>query len=102
MWRRIESSELERFPVGRNLPEGSSVEVSMSERSLVLGALLAHGLPLALLLAGAAAAALVARSDLAVLLGAAIATALGIALTPRLRRRVERAALGSLEIRPLA
>lgn len=85
-----------------SIPVGETVAVTLPDRYLLLGAMLVYGVPLAALLAGAAAAAAWFESDLAVAAGAALALGVGALVAAALRRRVERATLRHLAVRRLS
>lgn len=72
--------------------------LTLPDRLLLLGALLVYGVPLAALLAGAAAAAVLFQSDLAAAAGAGAGLIAALAATSFLRRRLERAMLRRLDI----
>jgi positive regulator of sigma E activity len=102
MWRRIEASRVELLPIRAEFREGLDVDVTIPERLVLLGAVVAHGLPLAALLTGAALGALVGGTDTQVLIGAVVGIVAGLSIAPMLRSRVERAALAAIEVRPAA
>jgi positive regulator of sigma E activity len=101
-WRRLPEKTLVRLPSHGAWKVGTPVEVALPERYVLLSALLLHGLPWGALLAGAAVGAYLVRNDLGAVLGALLAVAFSIIMTPRLRRRVERVTLERLSLRPLA
>lgn len=101
LWRRLPDVARTRLPSARRFEAGTPVLVVLPERYLLLGALLLHGLPWAALLLGGAVGALVGGSDLAGLLGAVLGAAFSIIMTPRLRRRLERATMERFRLRPL-
>lgn len=72
--------------------------VTLPDGVLLLGALLVYGVPLAAVLAGAAAAAALFDSDLAIAAGAAAGLAAALAVTSLLRRRLEQATLRRLDV----
>jgi sigma-E factor negative regulatory protein RseC len=81
-------------------PVGTSVTVSLAERHLLLAALLVYGLPLVVMLGGALLGWASAGTDFGTVAGAAIALAGAFLVARPLRRRVERAMLGSLVVTP--
>jgi sigma-E factor negative regulatory protein RseC len=88
------------FPTDQHWAVGNAATVSLPDRYLLKGALLVYGLPLAALLAGAALGSAFGRSDLGAALGALGAlVGAGAAVLP-LRRRLERATLAHLVLRP--
>lgn len=102
LWRRLDDTR--RATIRLHSPtarRGVPVLVSLPQRYVLLSTLLLHGLPLAALLAGAAAGTLATGSDLGTLAGAAAGVALALASTPGLRRRMERATIRGLVLRPL-
>jgi positive regulator of sigma E activity len=91
-----------RLQPRKGLRVGMPVLVVLPQRYVFLSALLLHGLPWFSLLAGATGGALLTRTDVGCLLGAVLAAAFSIMMTPRLRRRLERATVERLDIRPVA
>lgn len=98
LWRRLRATQLARVPAGGALPAGTTVSVTLAEREILRGAVVAHGLPWLALLVGAAFGAGLVGSDLAVLAGAALGLAAAAVFMPGIRRRVERATLAGLRI----
>jgi positive regulator of sigma E activity len=101
LWRRLPATTRARLPARIALTVGMPVLVVLPQRYVLLSALLLHGLPWAAMLAGAAAGAFVTRTDLGCLLGAVLAGAFSIMMTPRLRRRLERAAMARFDLQPI-
>jgi positive regulator of sigma E activity len=79
---------------------GADVLVALPERYVLLSALLLHGLPWGALLVGAALGAYAVPGDVGAVVGSVLAAAAAIFSTPALRRRVERATLARLSLRP--
>lgn len=100
LWKRIGTSRLEGMPVARRFESGAEVTVGLPPRRVLAISLLMHGVPLAALLAGAAAGAFVGQSDLATLAGALVALAVVAVGFGSLRRRLERATLAGLVVTP--
>ena len=101
MWRRSTAAPRARLRTSTHLPVGTPVLVVLPQRYVLLAALLLHGLPWIALLLGAATGALVTGSDLGSLLAAVLAIAISLMMTPRLRRRLERAAMERFELQPV-
>ena len=95
------SEQLTLAASGR-IPVGAVVTVTLPDRYLLIGAALVYGLPLGALLAGAAFAAAAFGSDLAAAAGAATALLAALLAAAPLRRRLERATLRHLAVRPVA
>jgi positive regulator of sigma E activity len=100
-WRRLPESVRLRLPAVDRPGVGAQVLVALPERYVLLGALLLHGLPWAALLAGAALGAYAVPGDVGAVAGAVLAAAVAGVSTPALRRRVERATLERLSLRPV-
>lgn len=100
-WRRGPKSVHLRLPAGDPAGVGAEVLVALPERYVLLGALLLHGLPWAALLVGALLGAYAVPGDAGAVAGAVLAAAAAVVLTPALRRRVERATLERLSLRPV-
>jgi positive regulator of sigma E activity len=100
-WRRLPESVRLRVPAAGGARVGADVLVALPERYVLLGALLLHGLPWAALLAGAALGAYAVPGDVGAVAGAVLAAAVAGVSTPALRRRVERATLERLSLRPV-
>jgi positive regulator of sigma E activity len=100
-WRHLSESVRLHLPAAGPAAVGAHVLVALPERYVLLCALLLHGLPWGALLVGAALGAYVVPGDLGAIAGAALAAAAAIALTPVLRRRIERATLEKLILQPL-
>lgn len=83
------------------LPVGASVALTLPAGYVLLGAALVYGLPLGALLAGGAVAAAVFGSDLSAAAGAAAALVGSLLVAAPLRRRLERATLRRLAVRPV-
>ena len=79
---------------------GQTVLVSLPGRYVLLGAILLHGLPWAMLLLGAIVGAFVGDSDLSCLIGAMVGFAGTLAVTPGWHRRLETTTSGELRIVP--
>src|SRR5688572_14604093 len=99
LWYRVPPSEQLTLSAGTSIPVGAMVAVTLPDRYLLLGAALVYGVPLAALLAGAAAAAAWFESDLAVAAGAALTLCAGVLIASSFRRRLERATLQHLAVR---
>ena len=84
------------------IPVGAVVAVTLPDRYLLVGAAVVYGLPLGALLAGATLAAVVFGSDLAGAAGAATGLLVSLPAAAPLRRRLERATLRHLAVRPVA
>jgi positive regulator of sigma E activity len=91
-----------RLPSAARLEAGTPVLILLPERYLLLSALLLHGLPWAALLLGGAVGSFASGTDLGAVLGAVLAAAISIIMTPRLRRRLERATMERFSLLPLA
>jgi positive regulator of sigma E activity len=78
------------------------VSVTLPERYLLLGAVLVYGVPLAALLCGAAAAALVFDTDWAAAAGAGLALLGALLVASVWRRPLEQATLRRLAVRRAA
>jgi positive regulator of sigma E activity len=100
LWRRIQASRLSGIGVAEPLVPGTEVTVSLSNRRVLLAALLLHGMPLAAILLGAALGASVIGSDSGTLLGALITLTLAVACFRPLGRRLERMTLTQLLVVP--
>lgn len=101
LWRRMPAATRARLPARMPVTIGMPVLVVLPQRYVLLAALLLHGLPWAAMLAGAAAGAFLTRTDLGALVGAVLAGAFSIMMTPRLRRRLERAAMERFDLQPV-
>lgn len=99
-WRRMRS--LTRMTItGVDIPVavGDVVTVELPADSVMLGALLLYGLPLAGLLSGALLGGWLAGwSDLAVLVGAVSGALLAVVAMPAAKRRLETATLRQLRL----
>ena len=84
------------------IPIGTSVAVTLPDRYVLAAAALAYGWPLGALLAGGAAAAALFDSDFAAAAGAALGMLAALVIAAPLRRRLERATLRHLAVRPAA
>ncbi len=82
------------------LTVGETVLVSLPARYLLLGAVLVHGLPWAMLLLGGLAGALAGNSDLSCLIGAVIGFVGTLTVTPRWHRRLELTTSNELRVVP--
>lgn len=102
LWKRLQSTRLERLRTTGDFAPGTEVTVTLSERRVLAASLLLHGLPLAAILVGAAAGAALGRSDAATLAGAVAGIGIALALAKSLGRRLERATLARLVIAPRA
>jgi len=102
LWRRLPEVARTRLPSARPLAVGTPVLIVLPQRYILLSALLLHGLPWLALLLGAAAGAMASGTDLGALVGAVLAGGFSIIMTPRLRRRLERATLERFSLLPLA
>lgn len=99
-WRRLPATRRTTLETTLALEVGDAVVVSLPERTLLTGVLLAYGLPLVALLAGALAGWAATASDLGAVCGAAAALLAVLLLTPGLRRRVEQRTLRQLTLAP--
>ena len=90
------------LPSNAALPVGTAVAVTLPERYVVAAAALVYGWPLGAVLAGGAVAAAIFRSDAAAAAGAAAALLVALLAASPLRRRLERATLRRLAVRPVA
>jgi positive regulator of sigma E activity len=97
-WRRLPERARLRLKTDATWSVGADVLVALPERFVLLSALLLHGLPWAALLVGAALGAYAIQGDAGAIAGAVLAAAAAIALTPALRRRVEKATLERLNL----
>jgi positive regulator of sigma E activity len=88
-WRRLHSAGRMTFATTLALSVGDPVVVSLPERYVLVGALLAYGLPLVALLLGALAGVAVTGGDAGAALGAALAVVGALAAAAAWRRRVE-------------
>jgi positive regulator of sigma E activity len=84
------------------LPVGTAVVVTLPDRYVLAAAALVYGWPLAGVLAGGAVAAAIFRSDIAAAAGAAAALLAALLAASPLRRRLVRATLRRLAVRPVA
>lgn len=100
LWKRLQASRIERLRLGQAFAPGTAVTVSLPDRRVLRASLAVHGLPLAAILAGAAAGAVIGKSDLATLAGVLLALALVLAAFRPLRRWIERDTLADLVVRP--
>jgi positive regulator of sigma E activity len=100
LWKRAQASRLERLANVDGLAPGTEVTVALHERWVLLASLLLHGIPLLAILLGSALGSLLVGGDAGTFAGAAVAVLVVIAAFGRLRRRLERATLARLEIRP--
>ncbi len=82
------------------LTVGETVLVSLPARYLLLGAVLLHGLPWAMLLLGGLAGELAGNSDLSCLIGAMIGFGGTLAVIPRWQRRLEMTTSNELRVVP--
>jgi len=98
LWYRVPSQTQLVLAANSAIPVGTAVAVTLPERYLLGAAALLYGVPLAALLAGAAAGAAVFGSDLAAAAGAATALAIYVLAASPLRRRLERATLRHLAV----
>jgi positive regulator of sigma E activity len=76
--------------------------VTLPDRYVLAAAALVYGWPLGAVLAGGAMAAAMFRSDVAAAAGAAAALPAALIAASPLRRRLERAMLRRLAVRPVA
>lgn len=82
------------------LTVGETVLVSLPVRYILLGAVLLHGLPWAMLVLGGLAGSLVGSSDLSCLIGAVIGFSGTLVVTPAWHRRLEMTTLDELRVVP--
>lgn len=101
MWTRADVSRAARLACRHSVQPGDSVRVHLPANHLVRGALLLYGLPLASMLAGGALGAFMGQSDLGCLAGALAGVASMLAVTPSLRRRIERLTVDRVRVEPL-
>ena len=90
------------FATAQPLALGERVVVAVPDRYLLLVSLVAYGLPLAGLLAGALLGLAGFGSDLGAAAGAAVGAASILLAAPALRARVERATLSRMQLIPSA
>jgi positive regulator of sigma E activity len=100
LWKRLAAMRLNRLSVDRPFAPGSAVSVTIPAEPVLFGALATYGIPLASILAGAAAGAALSGSDLGSLIGVVAALLLVIASFRLFRPRLERAVLASLRVLP--
>lgn len=101
LWRRLPDKHRTRLPAAVTLTQGARVLVCLPQRYVLMSAVLLHGLPWAALLLGAGVGAALAPGDAGTLAGAVIAVTFSIMMSPRLRRRLERATMERFVIQPL-
>jgi positive regulator of sigma E activity len=99
-WRRLPPTRRATFATPLALEVGDRVMVSLPASMLLMGAAIAYGVPLVLLLGGALAGWAVTATDLGGIGGAAAALVAVPLLTLRIRRRVEQRMLGRLTLTP--
>jgi positive regulator of sigma E activity len=102
MWGRLPIHARARLQALRPLPAGTPVLVALPQRYVLLSALALHGVLWLALLGGAVAGTFVTRTDAGAVIGAVLAAVFSIIMTPRLRRRLERAAYANLTLLPIA
>jgi positive regulator of sigma E activity len=102
LWRRLRRRSLSAPFAAGDIAPGTAVELSLPERYVLYGSLAVYGLPLLGLLAGAATGAFVTGSDPGVVVGAVAGVGLVYLFTPRLRRRIEEAALRQVRVKRLS
>jgi positive regulator of sigma E activity len=102
LWYRVSSNERLTLAAASSIPIGSTVSLTLPEGYVLAGAALVYGLPLGALLVGGAVAAGVFGSDWAAAVGAAAALFGALVAAAPLRRRLERATLRRLAVRPVA
>lgn len=102
LWYRLPRCERLTLAARGPLPVGAAVTVTLPARYMLAGAAFVYGLPLAALLAGAAITAAVFASDFAAAAGAAAGLGAAVLVAAPLRRRLERATLRRLAVRPAA
>ena len=90
------------LPSSAALPVGTAVAVTLPDRYVLAAAALVYGWPLGAVLAGGGAAAAIFGSDVAAAAGAAAALLAALLAAAPLRRRLERATLRRLAVRPVA
>lgn len=100
LWKRLQAARLERLRPPFALTPGTAVTVELPVQRLLGASMLVHGLPLAAILAGAAAGSAIAGSDLGTLAGALLALAAAILAARRLKGRIETATLAGLVVTP--
>jgi positive regulator of sigma E activity len=102
LWYRVPSSERLTLVASRTIPIGTAVAVTLPDGYVLVGAALVYGVPLGALLVGGAVAAAVFGSDWAAAAGAGAALLGALVAAAPLRRRLERATLRRLAVRPVA
>jgi positive regulator of sigma E activity len=102
VWYRTPRAQQLMVPSSVTLPVGTAVAVTLPDRYVLAAAALVYGWPLGAVLVGGAVAAAIFRSDLAAAAGAAAALLAALLAASPLRRRVERATLRRLCVRPVA
>lgn len=100
-WRRADAApERLRMRSTLALAPGTPVRVTLPVDRVLTSALLLHGSPLAALLVGGAAGALLTGSDTGTLAGALAALAAAVLGTRRLRRRAEETTFAQATLEP--
>jgi positive regulator of sigma E activity len=102
LWYHTPRREQLMLAASGKLPVGTAVAVMLPDRYVLAAAALVYGWPLGAVLAGGVAAAAIFRSDLAAAAGAAAALLAALLAASPLRRRLERATLRRLVVRPVA
>ena len=87
------------FDSKQPLAVGERVVVALPDRYLFLASLLAHGLPLAALLAGSVLGFASTGSDTGAVIGAVVGVAAALLAAPMLRTKLERSLLRRVELR---
>jgi len=100
LWRRLPGAQRMTFAHTRcELAIGEPVVLALPDRYLLLGVLLAYGIPLAALLGGAIAGTVATGSDVGALTGALAGVAVALFAARRLRANLERRTLRRVELR---
>jgi positive regulator of sigma E activity len=99
VWLRLPVAQRMSFDCSEPLAVGENVIVTLPDRYLLLASLVAHGLPLAALLAGAMAGFASTGGDAGAVLGALAGIAVALIAAPKLRTKLERSLLRRVELR---
>jgi positive regulator of sigma E activity len=99
VWLRLPAAQRMTFNGGQDLSVGERVVVALPDRYLFIAALLAHGLPLASLLAGAVLGFATIGGDAGAVLGALAGLVAALLAARALRASFERRLLRRVELR---